>query len=238
MTMVCDHIAASVLFAYRLANNGLTKSQLFWYELLRDAGRIAFPIFIILLIEGLVHSHDPKRYFFRLCLFTLISEIPFDLAFHRVWYYPAKQNVFWTLSIGFFVIWGMDSMKYELKKVRRRLKQKEPELISFLYLILLDAGLISAGALGALVLNTDYSYIGILAIVAAYLLRRFPLPQILSVCLLLRLQSEREWYSFLAVIPVLYYNGHRGKQMRYFFYIFYPAHLLVLYLIVRFMGLV
>lgn len=267
VTMLCDHIAASVIFAYQLVHHGLTHTQLLWYELLRDIGRIAFPIFIFLMIEGLKHTKNATKYFFRLCVFALISEIPFDLALHRVWYYPAKQNVFWTLAIGFFVIWGMDSMMRQLRRMRRRLKagrgpgsgdpgDPDPEhavkdgggtagsrsagigspVFSYLYLILLDAGLISAGAIGAIVLNTDYSYIGVLAIVAAYILRKYPIPQIAAMTLLLRIQSEREWYAMLAAIPILYYNGQRGRQNRYFFYVFYPVHLLVLYLIVRVMG--
>ena len=254
VTMLCDHIAASVLIAYKLVHHGLTHTQLVWYELLRDVGRIAFPIFIFLLIEGLKHTRNATRYFFRLCIFALISEIPFDLALRRLWYYPAKQNVFWTLAIGFFIIWGMDSMKRQLRKYSAaanrtkkdtgKEKAKSGKLSSafetamqYAYLILLDIGLICAGAIGAIVLNTDYSYVGVLAIVAAYLLRKYPIPQIAAITLILRIQSEREWYAMLAAIPILYYNGKKGRQIRYFFYFFYPVHLLVLYLIVKVLGL-
>ena len=236
ITMLLDHIAASVLLAYRYKIGYFTPSLLTVYEVLRDIGRVAFPLYVFLLIEGLQHTRNPRNYFFRLCFLALLSEIPFDLALHRLPWYPAKQNVCWTLAIGFFVIWGVDSMRQELHRLQK--KSAGSAISPYIYLILLDAGLIGAGAIGAKLLNTDYSYIGVLAIVIAYVFRNYPLPQALATCLIMRISSEREWYALLAMIPMLYYNGKRGRQPRYFFYLFYPVHLLVLYLIIRTAGFV
>lgn len=64
------------------------------YQVMRGIGRTAFPIFCFVLVEGLYHTHDVKRYLLRLFAFALVSEIPFDLALSdRILEFGA-QNVF------------------------------------------------------------------------------------------------------------------------------------------------
>ncbi len=78
------------------------------YEYFRIAGRLEFPIFCFLLVEGFVYTHSRGKYALRLGLFCLISEPCFDLAFYKTWYYPDKQNVFFTLLIGFCLMWILE----------------------------------------------------------------------------------------------------------------------------------
>ena len=69
------------------------------YVLLRVAGGLAFPIFAFLLVEGFLHTRDRKRYLAKLCVFALISEIPFDLALFGTSFYRGYQNVFFKMCI-------------------------------------------------------------------------------------------------------------------------------------------
>lgn len=73
-------------------------------------GGLAFPIFAFLLVEGFLHTRDRKRYLAKLCVFALISEIPFDLALFGTSFYRGYQNVFFTLAIGVAVMMGLEQM--------------------------------------------------------------------------------------------------------------------------------
>lgn len=129
--MLIDHIGAAVL-ERMLAESGrldqgagslktvqtlLSENRILFtlYESFRLIGRIAFPVFCILLIEGFLHTRNKWKYASRLAVFAAVSEIPFDLAFYGRIYYTGHQNVFFTLLIGFFVMIGFSLVKDCLK---------------------------------------------------------------------------------------------------------------------------
>ena len=117
ITMLVDHIGASCIEAGILTpgldSGTLSRDTLSAYPLyrldmvLRFTGRLAFPIFCFLLVEGFVHTHDVKKYVRRLFLFALISEVPFDLAFFRTPFDFSAQNVYWTLALGVLAMAGL-----------------------------------------------------------------------------------------------------------------------------------
>ncbi|MCR5249785.1 MAG: conjugal transfer protein TraX [Lachnospiraceae bacterium] len=243
VTMLLDHVAASFLKFYFRAY-GKTAALDTLYNVLRDIGRIAFPIYIFLLVEGLAHTKSCAKYLLRLGIFAILSEIPYDLAFYGVLWYPKKQNVFFTMLIGLAVIRGMDSIGQTLarmssapsKKRGSKAEAEETAVLSpvkaLIFKALLYAGLIAAGCLLAELLKTDYHAPGVLAICVMYLFRRRPWIGMILLVLPLLITSTREFYALAAVIPVSLYNGKRGRQAKYFFYAFYPVHLFLLYLIV------
>lgn len=67
-------------------------------------GRLAFPIFAFMIVEGYFHTSSLRRYALRLLLFALISEIPFNLMYSSSLIYPYHQNVIWTLLLGLGLI--------------------------------------------------------------------------------------------------------------------------------------
>lgn len=199
LTMLIDHIGA-VLYPYVPA--------------LRMIGRISFPIFCFLLVEGFLHTKDVYRYMLRLGIFALLSEIPYDLAFHGQVLEFSHQNVFFTLTLGILFL-------YAAQKNRA-----VPVKIAEAFLILWVAA----------VLRTDYSYRGIFLIAVYYFLREKKW---------LQLGAGAAWnfiyglgqiqnYGVFAAVPLACYNGERGPKIKYFFYLFYPLHLLALYLIKSF----
>ena len=108
--MLLDHIGAAILlFVFRAQGRQEPLNTI--YDVLRDVGRIAFPLFIFLLTEGLAHSRNAGRYLLRLFIFALVSEVPFDLAFYGVFPYWDKQNVFFTLLLGLAAICCMDRIR-------------------------------------------------------------------------------------------------------------------------------
>lgn len=86
-------------------------------------------------------------------------------------------------------------------------------------------------------LRTDYAGMGVLTIAVMYALRKNRVRAVAAGCAVLTLMSFNEIFAFFTLIPVGLYNGKRGLKMKYFFYAFYPVHLLLLYLAVLALGL-
>lgn len=216
ITMLVDHIGAAVV------ENGILKLQeigsfdvimeserlMMWWQvdmILRLVGRIAFPIFCFLMVEGFVHTRDVKKYALRLLAFCFISEIPFDLAFWDSWFQPGYQNVYFTLFLGLVAMMGVR---------RYQMSPWKPMLIVA----------VCAGA--AELLRTDYGAFGVFLIVVLYWLRGNKKMQTIMGCI----ATLWEMTAPLAFIPIWMYNGERGKwNLKYLFYAFYPVHILLLW---------
>lgn len=199
-SMLVDHIGAI-----------LYPSQV-W---MRYVGRMAFPIFGFLIVEGYLHTRDLKKYMGRLFLFALVSEIPYDLARFNTPVYWNNQNIFFTLLLALLCI-----------SILQRL-QEHPLWAGVL--LVLIAILTSA------VIKPDYEIGGIVTILCFYVFRTRKVWQFASVaavnlCYFGGIQSA----AVCALIPVGLYNGKKGPSAKYFFYVFYPVHLLLLYLIRRY----
>ena len=191
---------------------------LLFYVMRMVIGRWGFPIFCFLLVEGFIHTSNVKKYAIRLGVFALLSEIPFDLAQTGKFLNREYQNVFFTLFLGLIVL-------VAFKKIETMVKNVHLNYILHLIAVILGAWI-------AMVLKTDYGKmygIGVIAIAILYIYRRDKKRQMIAGSFIFLWEITAP----LAFIPIAAYNGKRGIKMKYFFYVFYPLHLLVLYLISR-----
>jgi len=237
VTMFIDHVGAAILENYLsyLMDNGAAATRALvesrhpgaWAEwmgnfdmlysidrVLRATGRIAFPIFCFLLVEGFFYTKNVYKYGLRLLIFAVISDIPFDLAFFTE-IGLNHQNVFLTLFFGLAAMFLMDRIK---------IKFAEKKVLSVILQILAAFACMVVAQL----MHTDYGAIGVFAIVLLYIYRSKPIPQCIAGGVFFFLY---EVYAAIAFIPIFMYNGKKGLKMKYFFYAFYPVHLFLLFLI-------
>lgn len=211
-SMLIDHTAGQLLRHMEAFNEPLISlghHHMTWYFLMRCAGRLAFPLFAFLLVEGFEHTRSRRRYGRNLLMFALISEIPWNLT-HGGHLYGLSQNVFFTLFLGFL---GLCAIEH----YRDNLKHQAIVLLSLF--------------VASILLLCDYGCSGFSFIIMLYLLRRQPLFRAIVGAGML----SYRWIAGLAFIPIAMYNGQRGfiqgPLSKYLFYAFYPLHLLVLYFI-------
>lgn len=204
ITMIIDHTGA-ILYPGEIT--------------LRIMGRIAFPIYCFLLIEGYHHTKNIKRYGWRLFVFALISEVPFDYAFNGKLDF-SHQNIFFTLWLGLLFIFMMD------------------------HYIKINPTIAIIGMMAAIFFaeffNTDYGILGIIYIVIFYIGSKIPgisKPIFLFIMLYIfsaTLSFGIQYYAILSVPLIALYNGKKGSLgsfMKYGFYVAYPLHLAILYFI-------
>ncbi len=212
-TMLLDHIGAAVL-APGIEAGMFPPEWTEMYQILRLIGRLAFPIYCFLLAEGASHTRSMVRYGLRLGVLAILSEVPFDLAFHGTMLEFGSNNIYFTLLISLLMLWGVQAVSGQPENVR-------PWCIG---------GIALAAILAAELLHCDYGAAGVAAVLACFLLRRQPLwSGAVSAFVLMQLTGNPNQAAGFAVLPLLYcYNGQRGRGGTYGFYLFYPVHLLVL----------
>lgn len=193
---------------------------------LRYIGRLAFPIFAFLIAEGAKHTSSKPRYALRLLVFAFISEIPYDFALRGEWYYPDKQNVYFTLFLGLISA----IVYYELS-------QRKLGFLAVFSTVLF--------ATGAMLLHSDYGFTGVVIITLMAIFSEAKdsaqyagiglstLSSCVSVSYPISIMLiPQQIFALGAVIPIALYNGKKGFRInKYVFYLFYPLHLLLLALI-------
>ena len=222
--MLCDHLWATVI----PGNDWLT-----------CIGRMTFPIYAFLLVEGYFHTHNLKKYVLRLLVFALLSEIPFNMVMGSNWFYPLHQNVLWTFLIAIGLIHMNEKAKASGKLWLR---------------VVAGVGSVILGFFLGILTMVDYYHAGIWMVLVFYFFRgrkwwnyvgQFVLLYYINVEELSGFAYEitlfgethflvRQGFALLALIPIWLYRGKEGyksKTLQYIYYGFYPVHLLVLALI-------
>lgn len=211
--------------------------------ILRLIGRVSFPIFAYLIAVGYSKTNSFSKYLYRLLIFAAISQIPFSLAFsegisiHSVsdflrFFVGSPEphlNIFFTLAVGLIAIRVWDKGESSIKKI------------------------IAVSVLGitAQIFSTDYGIYGVAMILAFYVFKNNKIKTVLSQIVVfilfyasqillmalnypgvsIRLIWFNQALSLLALIFIFSYNHKKGKDLKYFFYAFYPVHLLAIGLI-------
>ncbi len=220
-------------------------------EPLRGIGRIAFPLYVFLIVNGYRHTHSRPRYALRLAVFALASQVPFTLFCDNRVFYP-HLNVFFTLLCALLAVWGTDALR----------RGKGTKYFAFLPPLLLFCLLhfspvkIDYGAKGVLLAMVFYLFDGKPVPTALGLLASVYYARLLSLAVaginLLRgsgvsFAAFAPWeltqsLSLLALVPISLYDGTAGKlpkapaaakAVRLGFYAFYPLHLLALYFLLK-----
>ena len=216
ITMFIDHATAVYYETWLWKIERITYSTYWTYYALRCVGRIAFPIYCVLLVEGYLHTRSVKKYLLRLFLFALVSEAFFDQAFWMSWFTLSHQNVYFTLAMGLGAMWLWDVItQHDLRRCAwwRKL-----------------CAVLAAGAVAwaAELANTDYGWVGVAVIMLLFLFRKNGWLRFLTSGGVLLFAGTIEAFGWPDYLLFRFYNGRRGRQSKYFFYVFYPAHLALL----------
>ena len=219
--MLCDHLWGTIV----PGNDWMT-----------CIGRISFPMFAFMIVEGYFHTSNLKNYVKRLLIFALISEIPFNLAMGSSVFYPIHQNVLWSFLISIGLIHWNEKAKATGKKWKQ---------------VAVGCVTIILGYILGLLTMVDFYHAGILMVLVFYFFRQKKWWSYIgqTVCLWyintellggygyeIQLFGEthflqRQAFAMLALIPIWLYRGKQGYHSKLFQYIcygFYPIHLLVL----------
>ena len=187
------------------------------FTVLRFIGRFSFPLFAYLLILGMENTRNIRYYFTRLFIFALISQVPFFLALD---YGPFDSlNIFFTLSSG----------------------------LLFVYFFKKSSVFVLVPVFASLVLPFDYGIYGIAVIGCIYILKENTKFGVFSLVLLNTLFLVPWSIQFLSIsaIPLILLHKNGSLKItrettekvtiplwrKYFFYVYYPLHLTLLYLI-------
>lgn len=206
ISMIIDH-ANNALITPLLDGQGFL---LHLSNLFSILGRIAFPIFVFFIVEGFFKTRSRKKYLLTLLVFGIISEVPFDMFTSKTFFDPYWNNMMFTLALCLIMIWLVDILKGRIKN----------RLLWYIVSIFV----VAIFAFMAMQLSLDYDYH---AIVVAYLFYIFYDKPILGAGLGY-LSIIKELYSFLGFAMTLTYNGERGRQYKWFNYLFYSVHILIL----------
>jgi len=174
------------------------------YVFLQAIGRIAFPIFAYQLTIGYQKTSNKKRYILRLLLFGAISQPIFYLVTKKL-----ELNILFTLALGFWALWVWETKKYQ-----------------YFYLVF------------PLSLFVEYQWYGVLMILGFFIIKDVFKQALFFVlnnsCYVFFEKFPLQFYSLLALLFIYKFNYFKVKLPKYFFYIFYPGHLLIIYLIKKF----
>lgn len=230
-SMIIDHIALAIIWPLYLdacvingihmmgnARSPAAMRLYICYNFMRAIGRLSFPLFALSLVEGFSRTRNVWKYFGRLIIFAMLSEVPYDLCMNGQVGLEA-QNVLWTLALGVVVLWLinklMDMQKFYTK-------------VLCVFIVILAMAL-------AFFLRFDGSFGGILLIAVCYFYRKNEKKRLVAGFIAIALLSVGFGPLQLLAIAAFgiyhFYNGTESVKSKKNYYLIYPVHLLVLFLL-------
>ena len=198
--------------------------HIWWVWCLHIIGRLTAPIMWFFIAEGCHFTHNPKKYFLRLLAFAVVSHFAYDFAFGIPFFdFSAgvfnRTSVLWPLALAVPVIFAVNS-----SKIHTVLK----------YVIIFSACILA--------FPSDWSSIAVMCPFYLYSHRGNFKKQAIDIVFwsfiyalvyfifLDKLYGILQLFTFLTIPLLSQYNGERGKfkGMKWFFYLYYPAHLVVI----------
>ena len=213
MSMLCDHVG--LLF--------FPDEDIF-----RIIGRLAFPIFAYMIAEGCRYTKNRTKYLGMIAGMGIVFQLVYLVAMESLY-----QGILVTFSLAIITIYAIDGI-FKSKKLWMILASIASLLFVAAFVFVLPVLLKGTD------FDIDYGLWGILLPVAVYFLPN-RLWRTVGIALILLARAIHytvfpvslgtlQWFALLSVVLLALYNGERGKaKMKYVFYIFYPAHLVILY---------
>ena len=188
-------------------------------DTMRTIGRLAFPIYAFLIAEGCAHTKNKRKYFLLIFILGLICQVAYVAAMGGLY-----LGVLLTFSVSILII-------YSIQAAMDNHKLAFIPIIAVLLVGALNAYL--TVKLKHLDYRFDYGFEGMMMPVIIYMFKS-KWGKLFATALCCMFISMRyapiQWWSLMALIPLLLYNGQYGKaKFKYSFYIFYPAHMLIIY---------
>jgi hypothetical protein len=204
-------------------------------------GRLAFPIFAFMAVEGYFHTHNYYKYILRLLVFALISEVPYNLMKSGTIFDTFDQNVLWTFLLALLCIRVIDLVK---SKCKMPLYILSAIFISLIGLIIGSMTYVDYGGMGVLMVLIFYFFherkwwcmlSEFLSLLLINVLMLGALSPIITVSVFgSLLEIPLQGFAVFALIPIWLYHGRQGyhsKPFQYACYAFYPVHMIILFVI-------
>ena len=201
------------------------------YDVLRIIGRIAFPIFAWGIANGYRHTSNVKKYVYRLLMLAVVSQVPYSLIYGTLFGMPWRMNIFVTLAMGLLTI-----MLYERFRVDTVLQYTSVIVMFVLSLLIpMDYGIYGLGMI--FLFHLTYGRVDAMLlwqgvwvytmIEVSYFFTRF-LPY--GVLRYLALPSIMQYGTLVAFLLIGMYSYKKGyAEHVWWFYWFYPVHLVILF---------
>lgn len=219
VTMFIDHFGYAIVPRLAIANMDAI------YYICRSIGRLSFPIFCFLLVEGMHRTRNPRKYILRLGVGILLAEIPFDLVLEGgfSWGY---QSVMVTLTLGAVMLLCMQKTEKKWMKL----------LLVLPFAILAEHCKCDYGA-GGIVMIAVFALFDRLSLQSAalFLVNWQLLPS--AAVMVFGIVVIIQLFAMAAMVPIALYSGRKlthSKTVQWAFYLFYPVHFIILWLLCRF----